>query len=201
MEELLTSDDLLLREMGLRMNKESIRIEKGLRKELKKRFIEKHEDRDEHRSGLHKPRIEDGRKIDPYIYYTYQYRVDEQTIWNDPKGRRYTLEAALTSENKEVREYLGRQLRDSDKWKFCDLSFGAEHLAGKTDEGHQVWCATGSKGFWSLPLAKKVLALMIKRDKAGGNDHGHQGGAPQSATRHEFRIVKITHLTDVWEVV
>jgi hypothetical protein len=201
MEELLTSNNLLLREVGLRMNKESIRVEKMLRKELKKRFVEKHQDQDKHNGGLHKPRSEDGKRIDPHVYYTYQYRVEEQTMWNDAEGRRYTLEAALTSENKEVREHLGRQLRDSDKWMFCGLGFGAEMLAGKTDEWHQVWCATGSKGFWSLALAKKVLALMRKRDAAGENDRGHQGGAPQNATRHQFRIVKMTHLTDVWEVV
>lgn len=124
--------------------------------------------------------------------------------WLDVTGRIYTLEEALTSDKPEIRGKLAKELMEqewhythdfrpeSDCWKY-----GKEKV---NPEPHEVWCATGSHGYWTLKTAQLVLRQTRKRDAKGMYNYTDHGCCCQQI-RNEYRIVKVTYTPEVVEVL
>jgi len=142
-----------------------------------------------------------------YTYYTFQHRCIQLTPHNEPDGRMYTVEEALTSEDSEIRR-LGKGLKDynwsSPSWNSFGCGLKSDICKGNdvrsNPEPYEVWCKIGKEGYWSLKYAKQALSWLRERNENGGMDRKHQGSVYQRA-RYEFRIVKVVHVPDVWEIV
>lgn len=121
-----------------------------------------------------------------FIYYTLQHRITHKSPWLKPAGKLSPV-------------------KDDKEWSFSNWDFfgnTAEPWCGKSndyhpryrkshDETHSVWANTSHHGWWTLKYAVMGLRRVQKADAKGKFDVYHHGHHEQ-ATRHEFRLVKMT---------
>lgn len=132
-----------------------------------------------------------------HVYYTFQHRRVAESEW--------------------LTEKPIHPIRPKPKWDFSswDCNFGKfinpldykpksnetyyPYAGGK--EPHEVWCVTGSHGYWTLDYAAAALARLIVANSKGEFDTRSGYGQHEQSARYEFRIVKVTHTERNVEVV
>ncbi len=125
-----------------------------------------------------------------HTFYTIQFRRVKVSPWGKPKGK--LTDCDLKSEtwwwcSKD--RFLVNPLRRSRRGKLY-------YPYGETaaTEFNEVQRATsfGYWGWWSLPIARRILAKLRNQDAEGEYDDVDNDGKVMRAVRREYRLIKVT---------